>query len=337
MKILLTGGAGFMGSNMVHYLLKTYDDIEIVNFDALTYAANLESLDDVVHDPRYTFVRGNISDAAAVDKAVEGVDLVLNYAAETHVDRSILQPKTFIDTNVYGVFNILEAVRKHQTPRYVQISTDEVFGAVMEGESDEDSKFEPRSPYSASKAAGDHLCQAYAITYGVPVIVTHSCNFYGPYQFPEKLIPLFTINLLEGKNVPVYGDGMQVREWIFTQDHCRAIDLIARKGNVGEVYNIGTGHRIPNLEVTKQLLILTGRDHSSIEYVIDRPGHDRRYAVSSNKLRVELGWEPLTNFEEGLTQTVEWYRQNQLWVDRCRTGAYRDYYQRQYGERSMAV
>jgi len=322
-----------MGSNMIHYLLRTYPDVEIVNFDDLTYAGNLESLADVASDPRYTFVKGNIADSEAVDKAIEGVDLVINYAAETHVDRSILEPKAFIDTNIYGVYNILEAVRKHKTPRYIQVSTDEVFGAVMEGESDEGSKFEPRSPYSASKAAGDHLCQAYAITYGVPVIMTHSCNYYGPYQFPEKLIPLFTMNLLEGKTVPVYGDGMQVREWIFTEDHCRAIDLIARKGNPGEVYNIGTGYRVPNLDVTKKLIELTGRGEDAIEYVTDRPGHDRRYAINSNKLRAELGWEPQVSFEEGLAQTVAWYKQNQEWIDRCRTGAYKDYYKQQYGER----
>ncbi|MBI4435679.1 dTDP-glucose 4,6-dehydratase [Candidatus Uhrbacteria bacterium] len=333
MKILLTGGAGFMGSNMIHYLLRTYPDVKIVNFDDLTYAGNLENLADVADDPRCTFVKGNIADAMAVDQVVADVDLVINYAAETHVDRSILEPKAFIDTNVYGVYNVLEAVRKHKTPRYIQISTDEVFGAVLEGESDEGSKFEPRSPYSASKAAGDHLCQAYAITYGVPVIVTHSCNFYGPYQFPEKLIPLFTLNLLEGKTVPVYGDGMQVREWIFTEDHCRAIDLIARKGNLGEVYNIGTGFRVPNLDVTKKLLQLTGRGTDAIEYVKDRPGHDRRYAINSNKLRAELGWEPQVSFEEGLAQTVEWYKRNREWVDRCRTGAYKEYYDKQYGKR----
>lgn len=333
MKILLTGGAGFIGSNMIHYLLRTYSDVEIVNFDDLTYAGNLESLADIASDPRYTFVKGNVADAAEVDKVVVGVDLVINYAAETHVDRSILDPKTFIDTNIYGVYNLLEAVRKHKTPRYVQISTDEVFGAVMEGESDESSKFEPRSPYAASKAAGDHLCQAYAITFGVPVIVTHSCNLYGPYQFPEKLIPLFTMNLLEGKTVPVYGDGMQVREWIFTEDHCRAIDLIARKGKLGEVYNIGTGTRVSNIEMTKHLLALTGRTHEAIEHVADRPGHDRRYAINSNKLRTELGWEPLTSFEEGLAKTVEWYKHNQVWVDQCRTGAYKDYYKKQYDHR----
>jgi dTDP-glucose 4,6-dehydratase len=333
MKILITGGAGFMGSNMIHYLLRTYQDIEIVNFDDLTYAGNLLNLTDIQDDPRYTFVKGNISDAEAVDKVVQGVDLIINYAAETHVDRSILEPKAFIDTNIYGVFNLLEAVKRHNIHRMVQISTDEVFGAVMEGESDEESKFEPRSPYAASKASADHLCHSYAVTYGVPVIVTHSVNFYGPYQFPEKLIPLFTMNLLEGKTVPVYGDGMQIREWIFTEDHCRAIDVIAQNGNPGEVYNIGTGFRVPNLEITRKLIEMTGREDSAIEYVKDRAGHDRRYALNANKLRTELGWEPHVTFDEGIAKTVEWYKANQAWVDSCRDGSYKDYYKQQYTDR----
>lgn len=337
MRILITGGAGFMGANMIPYLLRTYKDIEIVNFDALTYAGNLESLAGVADDPRYRFVKGDIADARQVDAVMKGVDLVINYAAETHVDRSIIDARAFIETNVNGVYNLLEAVRQQGTPRFVHISTDEVFGAVLEGESDEESKFEPRSPYAASKAAGDHLCHAYAVTYGVPVIVTHSVNYYGPYQFPEKLIPLFTMNLLEGKKVPVYGDGLQVREWIFTEDHCRAIDLIVQKGLVGEVYNIGTGYRVPNLEITKKLIALTGRDDSAIEYVADRPGHDRRYALNSTKLRTQLGWEPQMSFDEGLAQTVEWYKAHRTWVDRCRTGEYKDYYQKQYGERLKTV
>ncbi|MBI4438276.1 dTDP-glucose 4,6-dehydratase [Candidatus Uhrbacteria bacterium] len=337
MRILITGGAGFMGANMIPYLLRTYKDIEIVNFDALTYAGNLESLAGVADDPRYRFVKGDIADARQVDAVMKGVDLVINYAAETHVDRSIIDARAFIETNVNGVYNLLEAVRQQGTPRFVHISTDEVFGAVLEGESDEESKFEPRSPYAASKAAGDHLCHAYAVTYGVPVIVTHSVNYYGPYQFPEKLIPLFTMNLLEGKKVPVYGDGLQVREWIFTEDHCRAIDLIVQKGLVGEVYNIGTGYRVPNLEITKKLIALTGRDDSAIEYVADRPGHDRRYALNSTKLRTQLGWEPQMSFDEGLGLTVEWYKAHRTWVDRCRTGEYKDYYQKQYGERLKTV
>ena len=334
MKVLITGGAGFMGSNMIHYLLKNYNDFEVINFDFLTYAGNLENLSDIQNDPRYTFVKGNIADEKSVDDVVsKGIDLIINYAAETHVDRSIMEPRTFIDTNIYGVYTLLEAVKKHKVPRMIQISTDEVYGAVMEGESDEKSQFEPRSPYSASKAAGDHLCHSYHVTFGVPVIVTHSVNFYGPYQFPEKLIPLFICNLMDGKKVPVYGDGMQIREWIFTEDHCRAIDLISQKGNVGEAYNIGTGYRVPNLDVTQKLLELTGCDDSQIEYVKDRVGHDRRYALNSQKLRMELGWEPKTSFEEGLAKTVEWYKTNQSWVNRCRSGEYANYYDKQYIKR----
>lgn len=335
MKILITGGAGFMGSNMIHYLLRQYQDVQIVNLDALTYAGNLESLADVADDSRYRFVKGDIVNPLVLDQVVPGVDLIINYAAETHVDRSILDAQAFVQTNVNGVHELLEAVRRHETPRFVHISTDEVFGAVMEGESTEESKFEPRSPYAASKAAGDHLCHAYAVTYGVPVIVTHSVNYYGSHQFPEKLIPLFTMNLIEGKKVPVYGDGMQVREWIFTEDHCRAIDLVSQKGNLGEVYNIGTGYRVPNLEITKKLLELTGRDESAIEYVQDRSGHDRRYALNANKLRTELGWEPKIPFDEGLAQTVEWYKTCGEWVNRCRTGEYQNYYERQYSNRSI--
>ncbi len=322
-----------MGSNFIRFQLAKDPDVQIVNLDALTYAANLGNLADVETNPRYTFVKGDITDRVFLDKlfAEETFDAVVNYAAETHVDRSIHDAEVFLRTNVMGVHAILEAVRTHKVPRMVQVSTDEVFGHVEEGETDERSPFAPRSPYSASKAAGDHLCHAYAVTYGVPVIVTHSCNFYGPYQFPEKLIPLFTANLLDGKTVPVYGDGQQVREWIFTEDHCRAIDIILRNGNPGEVYNIGTGYRVPNLEITKQLLDLCGCDESAIEYVADRPGHDRRYALDSHKLRTELGWAPQVSFEEGLRRTVEWYKANQSWCDQVRSGAYREYYEKQYG------
>ena len=315
-----------MGSNMIHYLLKNYDDIEIVNFDALTYAGNLANLADIQDNPRYTFVRGDITNPDEVDSVMSGVDTIINYAAETHVDRSILGAQAFLNTNIQGVYTLLEAVKKHGIKRMVQISTDEVFGVIPDGEADEEYPFKPRSPYSASKAAGDHLCTAYHATFGTPVIVTHSANFYGPYQFPEKLIPLFSLNLLEGKKVPVYGDGMQVREWIFTEDHCRAIDTIMNKGVGGEVYNIGTGYRVPNLEITKQLLELTGRDESFIEFVKDRPGHDRRYAVNSKKLRTELGWEPSVSFEEGLARTVEWYKNNEDWWQPIRSGEYMNYY-----------
>ncbi len=334
MKIFVTGGAGFMGSNMIHYLLKNYPDVEVVNFDILTYAGNLENLVDVKDDPRYSFVKGNIADKQAVESVVSsGIDLIINYAAETHVDRSIMEPRTFVDSNVYGVLTLLEAVNTFHIPRMIHISTDEVYGVVMEGESTESSPFEPRSPYAASKAAGDHLCHAYHTTFGTPVIVTHSCNYYGPLQFPEKLIPLFTSNLMERKSVPVYGDGMQIREWIFTEDHCRAIDLIAQKGNLGESYNIGTGHRVPNMDVVRTMLRLLDRDETSIDYVKDRAGHDRRYALDSQKLRSELGWSPQVSFDDGLAQTVEWYKKNQPWVERCRSGAYQQYYDEQYNKR----
>ncbi|OGL95874.1 dTDP-glucose 4,6-dehydratase [Candidatus Uhrbacteria bacterium RIFOXYB12_FULL_58_10] len=330
MKILVTGGCGFMGSNFIRFQLQNDPTVEIINLDKLTYAGNLANLADVADNPRYRFVRGDINDQALVDSLMPGVDAVVNYAAETHVDRSIMEPRAFLEANVMGVQTLLDAVRKHNVSRMVHISTDEVFGHVEEGETDEDAPFRPRSPYSASKAAGDHLCHAHFVTYGTPVIVTHSVNYYGPYHFPEKLIPLFTLNLMDGKKVPVYGDGMQVREWIFTEDHCRAIDAILRRGTVGEVYNIGTGERVPNIEITKKLIALTGRDESHIEYVKDRPGHDRRYALNSEKLRRELGWAPQVSFDEGLARTVEWFRQNQAWWEPIRTGEYLKYYDSWY-------
>ncbi len=330
MKILVTGGAGFMGSNMIHYLLRHYADVHVVNLDKLTYAGNLANLADIQDDPRYAFVRGDIADSVAMDAALSRVDAVINYAAETHVDRSIMDPRAFLETNVLGVETLLDTARKNGVKKIIHVSTDEVFGHVEEGESDENAAFKPRSPYSASKAAGDHLCHAHFVTYGTPVIVTHSVNFYGPYQFPEKLIPLFTLNLMEGKKVPVYGDGMQVREWIFTEDHCRAIDAILQRGVPGEVYNIGTRYRVPNLEITQKLLDLLGRDESFIEHVNDRPGHDRRYALDSDKLRRELGWEPKTTFDDGLAKTVEWYQAHRDWWEPIRSGEYLTYYDAWY-------
>ena len=329
MKILITGGAGFMGSNAVRFFLKNYPDVQIVNLDKLTYAGNLENLKDVENNPRYKFVKGDIADEKLVDEVVKDVDVIINYAAETHVDRSILDPKAFITTDVLGTYALLEAAKKYNIKKYIQISTDEVFGSIQDGKFREDSPFEPNSPYAASKAGGDHLCRAYYKTYGVPVIVTHSCNFFGPYQYPEKLIPLFITNLLENKKVPVYGDGQQIREWIFTEDHCRAIDAILHKGEIGEVYNIGTGNEIPNIEITKILLKELGQDESSIDYVKDRPGHDRRYAIDSTKLR-KLGWKPDVNFEQGIKQTVDWYKQNEQWWKRIKSGEYLEYYKKQY-------
>ncbi len=334
-KILLTGGAGFMGSNMIHYLFDSYPDVSIVNLDKLTYAGNLENLKDIEKDSRYTFIKGDIADKKLVDKVFKkyAFDLVLNYAAETHVDRSILDPSAFLMTDVIGTYNLLEAVKEYQVPKMVQISTDEVFGSIAEGAFTEQSPFEPNSPYSASKAGGDHLCRAYYVTYNTPVIVTHSCNFYGPYQYPEKFLPLFITNLLEGKHVPVYGNGQQVREWIYTTDHCKAVDTIAKKGVPGEVYNIGTEHRETNMAITKKILALVGKDESFIDYVKDRPGHDVRYAIDAGKLRNALGWKSEVSFDEGLKQTVEWYETHRDWWEKIKSGDYLKYYQKQYGKR----
>ncbi len=318
-----------MGSNAVKYFLKKYPDVRIVNLDKLTYAGNLENLKEVENNPRYKFIKGDIADEKIVDEVVKDVDVIINYAAETHVDRSILDPKAFITTDVLGTYTLLEAAKKYGVKKYIQISTDEVFGSINNGKFTEESPFEPNSPYAASKAGGDHLCRAYFKTYNVPVIVTHSCNFFGPFQYPEKLIPLFITNLLQNKKVPVYGDGQQVREWIFTEDHCRAIDTILQKGEIGEVYNIGTGNEITNIEITKILLKELGKDESFIDYVKDRPGHDRRYAIDSGKLR-KLGWSPEVSFENGIKQTVDWYKQNEQWWKRIKSGEYLEYYKKQY-------
>ena len=313
MKLLVTGGAGFMGSNFIHHILRTYPDYEIVNLDKLTYAGNLENLRDIEKDLRYTFVHGDIRDKAVVNSVLPGVDAVINYAAETHVDRSIESPEDFLTTDVIGTFTLLEGMRKHKVSRMVQISTDEVFGSIAEGEFRETDPFEPNSPYSASKAGGDLLCRAYHVTYGLPVIVTHSCNFYGPNQYPEKLIPLFITNLLEGKKVPLYADGSNVREWIYTGDHCRAVDLILHKGVAGEVYNIGTGDRSSNLQITQKLLGLLDCGEEMIQLVADRPGHDFRYAIDCSKLRDQLRFKPVVTFDQGLQRTVDWYRANPDW------------------------
>ena len=331
MKLLITGGCGFMGSNAIRYFLKNYPDYSITNLDALTYSGNLENLRDIESDPRYHFIKGSIADEGIVNSLfAEGFDYVLNYAAETHVDRSILDPKAFVVTDVIGTYTLLEAARKYAVKRFIQISTDEVFGSIQNGTFTENHPFEPNSPYAASKAGADLLCRSYVKTYGLPVIVTHSCNFYGPYQYPEKVIPLFITNLIEGKKVPLYGDGKNVREWIFTQDHCRAIDTLLHKGVDGEVYNIGTGDEIANIDLTKKILALVGASDDMIEPVADRLGHDRRYAVDSTKLRA-LGWQPQQSFDEGLTQTVQWYKEHDSWWKPLKSGEkYKEYYQKQY-------
>lgn len=331
MKLLITGGAGFMGSNFVHYVLKNYPDYEIVNLDNLTYAGNLDNLSDVEKNQNYRFVKGNIIDDEIVDNIAKNVDVIINYAAETHVDRSIMDPGSFVRTDVLGTYNLLEKAKKYNLSKYIQISTDEVFGSVEEGKFTEESPFEPNSPYAASKAGADLLARSYIMTYNAPVIVTHSCNFYGPFHYPEKFISLAIVNLLQGKKVPLYGNGQNVREWIYTEDHCRAIDAILHKGKVGEVYNISTEEEWKNIDVLNELLSILGKDESSIEYVKDRPGHDRRYALNSNKLRSTLGWKPENNLQDGLRKTVEWFQNNESWWKKIiENPEYKNYYDQQY-------
>lgn len=335
MRLFVTGGAGFMGSNFIRYVLTKYPEYEVVNFDKLTYAGNLENLRDMEHDKRYTFVKGDIADAKAVQQAMDKhrPDAILNYAAETHVDRSILDPDAFVRTEVIGTYTLLEAAKTFKNRRFVQISTDEVYGHVASGRTSETAMLAPRSPYSASKAGADLLVQAYHTTFGVPTILTRSCNFLGPYQFPEKFIPFFITNLIDGKSLPVYGDGKQSREYIYVDDHCAAIDLLLHEGTAGEIYNISSEKSQENLTVVKLLLKTFGKDESVVEHVADRPGHDRRYALDAAKLRRELHWKPTVAFEEGLRRTVEWYREHEGWWRPLKSGVHLKYFQQQYGDR----
>ena len=320
-----------MGSNFIKYILKKHPDWRVVNLDKLTYAGNLDNLREVENNPNYKFLKGDIANAADIEAVIgNGVDKIINYAAETHVDRSIMEPDAFIKTDILGTYILLEAVRKYNVAQYIQISTDEVFGSIVNGAFDEQSSFAPNSPYAASKAGADHLCRAYFKTYNLPIIVTHSCNVFGPNQYPEKLISLFITNLLENKKIPVYGSGNQTREWIFTEDHCRAVDFIMEKGESGEVYNIGTGYEKQNMEVTKFILEEIGLDKEMVEYVKDRPGHDWRYAINSQKLR-RMGWAPSVSWEDGLRRTIKWYKENRQWWERIKSGEYLEYYKRQYG------
>ena len=332
MRLLITGGMGFMGSSFVRYMLKKYPQIQIINLDKLTYAGNPENLADI-QTKRYKFVKGDICDQKLVRKIAKQVDVIINYAAETHVDRSILEPDAFIKTDVLGTYTLLEASREFKIKKYIQIGTDEVFGAITKGSSNENYPFEPNSPYSASKAGADHLIRAYYITYGVPTIRTNACNNYGPYQYPEKLIPLFITNLLEKKKVPVYGRGDQIREWIYVLDHSKAIDLILKKGKPGEAYNIGTGERKKNIEVTETILNSLNLDKKMVEYVKDRPGHDARYALNSNKIQNELGFKPKYKFREGIQETIKWYQNNQTWWKKIKSGKFKNYYNKQYQKR----
>ncbi len=333
--ILVTGGCGFIGSNFIRELLTTDAETDIVNFDALTYAGNLANLADFADHPRYRFIRGDITDRDAVQKALaHGVQAVINFAAESHVDRSILDSGPFIKTNVVGTQILLDAARQAKVPRFVQVSTDEVYGTLgATGLFTEETPLAPNSPYSAAKAAADLLVRAYVHTYGMDCVTTRCSNNYGPYQFPEKLIPLFITNIMRDQQVPVYGDGMQVRDWIHVRDHARGVEMAWRRGKGGEVYNFGGRCEMANLHLTKKLLALLGKPESLIKYVQDRPGHDRRYAIDCTKAERELGWTPEVTFEEGLRQTIEWYQANQEWVNHVRSGEYLKYYDLQYAGR----
>jgi dTDP-glucose 4,6-dehydratase len=328
-RIVVTGGAGFIGSNFVRHLLRAHADVEVVNLDKLTYAGNLENLRDVEGDQRYSFVHGDICDPGIVRLALAGADAVVNFAAETHVDRSISDPQDFIRTDVLGTHTLLEAVRELGVRRYLQISTDEVYGSIDEGSFTERSDLDPSSPYSASKAGADLLVLACHRTFGTPVLITRSSNNYGPFQYPEKVIPLFISNALDDQPLPVYGDGGNVRDWLYVEDNCAAIDLVLREGEPGNVYNVGGGNEVDNLDLTRRILDLLGKDAGLIRHVTDRPGHDRRYSVDCSRLRA-LGWAPRTSFEEGLAATVAWYRDNRAWWERLKSGEWRAYYERQY-------
>ncbi|KPJ63193.1 MAG: spore coat protein [Planctomycetes bacterium DG_23] len=339
-KILVTGGCGFMGSDFIRYMVET-SQVMIVNLDKLTYAGNPENLKSVEQNPNYHFIRGDIADQTAVNETLAslagqaGIEAVVNFAAESHVDRSIMGAEAFVHTNVLGTQVLLEAARKLGVSRFIQISTDEVYGTLgPEGKISEESPLRPNSPYAATKAAADLICRSYFKTYGFPVIITRSTNNFGPYQFPEKLIPLFVTNALEGKTLPLYGDGLNMREWLFVRDHSRAIERVLEKGTSGEIYNIATGTELTNLEITKAILRVLERDESLIEFVKDRPGHDRRYALDWAKLR-RLGWGPQAKFEETLRQTVAWYKESETWWRRVKSGEYLKYYQAQYGKRGF--
>ena len=332
MKILVTGGAGFIGSNFVRHVLTAHPDDAVINFVKLTYAGNLENLRDVETDPRYRFVRGDIGDRAQVLEAMEGVDAVVHFAAETHVDRSNAGAAEFLSTNVTGTFTLLEAARELKVARFVAIGTDEVYGSIAKGAARELDPLNPSNPYSASKAAADLLARAYWTTHRLPVIVTRSTNNFGPYQYPEKVIPLFITNAIEDKPLPLYGDGKNVRDWLYVLDNCAAIDLVLRKGKEGEIYNIGGSHEVENIVLTRQVLHLVGKPETLITPVADRPGHDRRYALDSGKAH-GLGWKPTHTFPKALEATVNWYKDHEAWWKPIKTGAFRAYYEKQYESR----
>ncbi len=331
MRWLITGGCGFMGSNFIRYWLKNHTEDYIINLDKLTYAGNPDNLKMIENHPHYRFVLGDIIDPQAIESLVPEFDGIINFAAETHVDRSIAQPRDFILTDMVGTYNLLEAARFHQK-KLIQISTDEVYGNCPSGQNTEHAPLLPGNPYSASKGGADLLCLAYHQTYKVDVMITRSCNCYGPYQYPEKLIPLFITNLLEGKKLPLYGDGSCIREWIYIQDYCSALDIVIQKGKTGEIYNISTGEGLPNLEVTRLILQEMGMSEDMIEKVEDRQGHDRRYSLDASQIR-QLGWNPEYSFSMGLKETLQWYRHNDNWWRKIKSGEYQEYYRQQYAQR----
>ncbi len=333
-RYLVTGGAGFIGANFVRYLLRTYPDCQVVNLDKLTYCGNLDNLKDLANDPRYRFVHGDIADPAVVATIfAEGIDVVVNFAAETHVDRSIGNPADFITTNVYGAYVLLEAAKVKPVKKFIQISTDEVYGSIAPGcSSVETDELLPRNPYSASKVGADRLAYSYFASYAMPVCITRASNNYGPYQYPEKLIPLFVTNLLDDQPVPIYGDGKNIRDWLHVDDHCRGIDCVIQHGVNGEVYNIGGGNERENIVVVDLILAQLKKPAALKKYVKDRLGHDRRYSLSSAKI-AQIGWQPAVAFEYGIRATVDWYVQNRWWWEKLKDGSYKEYYQKQYGQR----
>ena len=338
MKILITGGAGFIGSNFIRYILLKHPDYHIVNLDKLTYAGNLDNLSDVEDHPNYQFVKGDICDTELVNRIVkEGVNAMVHFAAESHVDRSIYDPGIFVKTNVLGTQVLLESVLKFKIDRFIQVSTDEVYGSLgKEGSSTESSPLLPNSPYSASKASADLLVRSYFETFRLPAIITRCTNNYGPYQFPEKLIPLFITNALFDQELPIYGDGLYVRDWICVEDHCKALDVVLHQGKVGEIYNIGGGNEMTNSEITDLILKKLNKLKSLIKHVKDRPAHDRRYSLDCSKIKAELDWKPDTPFEEGISKTVDWYVSHQSWWQKIKSGEYLEYYEKHYLQRESS-
>ncbi|UCD21752.1 MAG: dTDP-glucose 4,6-dehydratase [Chloroflexota bacterium] len=334
MKLLVTGGAGFIGSNFIHHILKEHDDWQITNLDKLTYAGNLENLKDIQDNPGYSFVKGDITDRELINRILQdGFDAIVNFAAESHVDRSIMDASPFIETNIKGTQILLEGARQYKVGRFVQVSTDEVYGSTEKGKFTERSSLAPNSPYSASKTAADLLCHAYWKSYQLPVVITRSSNNLGPFQFPEKLIPLAITNVLENRPIPVYGDGLNVRDWIYVGDHCRALDIVLQKGKPGEVYNIAANEEKTNLELIHRLLDIMGKSRELITFVADRPGHDRRYALDITKISTELNWKPAYSFAKALSATIDWYINNEAWWRKIKSGEYAKYYERMYSNR----